>query len=341
MNELLKIMSNDMKIARYKDEAESDFAFRVCYSALGMWCLKMACNSQNGVRGVSKSYQTQTLNSLYERFSIIFPQSMDKFIDPNDVSKKFATLLRNIYEETGYLLTDDNNNNFIANFGRGLLAGGKFLFFGYPEGEFSANGLGVYTDAAEQECELNELLIRDNLTINDYIALNFNELDFIERDIDASELEFFNPLEKNKTMSKSWGQRPATEFTIARKSDGTYYRIIQSSEKTFLYADEQASKAGIRLIDYEYRRLLFALKYKYSEPIVVKHYIVDETYSSIYIPAHLPNREYYLLMLLGWPNSKYNIFDKSNFLFRTEFLPIVGMMLNNLGVKMVTGGHNG
>lgn len=342
MNELIKSMSNDMNIVSHKNEAESDFAFRVCYSALGMWCLKTACNSQDGVRGTSKNNQSQVLSILFERFSAIFPQLIDKFVDANDEKKRFAVLFRNIYEETGYLLTDENNNNVIANFGRGLRVGDKFLYFGYPSGNFSTNGLGIYTDTATYECELSELLIRDVLTVDEYVSISFNELDFNERDINIDELSFFNPQEKYKKISESWGQKPVTRFSIARKSEiGPYYRIIQDSNSKYLFADELTSQSGSRLVDYEYRRLLFALKHTYDEPIIANCGKVDDVYSIIYLPAHLPNREYYLLMLLGWPNSKYSIFDKTKFLFRTEFFPIVETMLKNLGIKITTGGYNG
>jgi hypothetical protein len=342
MNELLKTMSEDMYIKQYKGEPENDFAFRVCYSALGMWCLKVSCNVQNGLRGISKINQSQVLGTLLQRFSAIYPQVASKFVDQNDATKKFATMLRNIYEETGFLLSDENNNNnVIANFGRGLRVGNKFLYFGYPNGHFSINGLGVFTDTAEQECDLNELLIRDTLTPKEYIAAYFNELDFTERDVNLSELSFFNPTDKFKKISESWGQKLMTKFSIARKSElGPYYRVIQNDASALFFADEQTSNAGTRLVDFEYRRLLFALKSEYKNPIEAKVYKMDEVYSSIYLPAHLPNREYYLLLLLGWPNSKYNIFDKSRFLLRTEFLPTVEGMLNNLGIRMIVGDYN-
>jgi len=341
MNELLRTMSKDMDIKRYNDETESNFAFRVCYSAIGMWCLKLACNIQDGLKGTSKSNQSQILKVLLERFSAIYPQVSSRFIDTDDATKKFAAMFRNIYEETGYLLTDENNHNVMANFGRGLKVGNKFLYFGYPSVHFSTNGLGIFTDTAEQECGLNEFLIRDTLTRQEYIAVCFNELDFAERDIDVSELSFFNPANKYRKISESWGQKPMTKFSIARKSElGPYYRAIQSDTSTLLFADESTSSAGSRLVDFEYRRLLFALKNEYKTPVEAKIFKIDEMYSSIYMPTHLPNREYYFMLLLGWPHSQYNIFDKSKFLLRSEFMPMVEIMLNNIGVKTVAGGCN-
>jgi hypothetical protein len=64
MNALLTAMSADMCIDRLSREPESYFAYRLCYSALGQWCLYTARNSSDGIVGTTKHNQTIVLDEL-------------------------------------------------------------------------------------------------------------------------------------------------------------------------------------------------------------------------------------------------------------------------------------
>lgn len=54
MVDLLLAMSADMGIIRHLNESEESFIYRLCYSALGQWCLHTALNSVDGVPGSTK-----------------------------------------------------------------------------------------------------------------------------------------------------------------------------------------------------------------------------------------------------------------------------------------------
>lgn len=336
MNDLLIAMSADMNISRFCGETEDIFIYRLCYSALGQWCLRTAQNLSDNITGTTKHNQTIVLNDLISRFSELFPSISDKFIDNNN-QLSFPVHIRRVYEETGYLLTDDNNRNQIANYGRSISIGKKSLFFGVPNTTYNVNGLGVFTNPTEYRVSAKEFLIRDDLTCEEYFQTKFDSIDFYDRDIDTNELEFFNP-KSNNVPSKSWAKRLETDCTIARKSEiGPYYRVMKFSD-TLQFADEPIEQQSDNFISYEYRRLYFALKAHYKNPLEATITKVDNEYSNISVGGHLPNREYYYMLLLSWPIN--NAYDKIDFLIRNDLLTEAIAILTNIGIKLKGGYTN-
>lgn len=332
MNELLTAMSADMGIDRFRGETEDSFIYRVCYSALGQWCLRTAQNSSNGNKGTTKNNQTIMLNELMVRYSELFPFFADKYVDTSNHLMNFPVHIRRVYEETGYLLTDDNNRNHLANFGRSIPIGKTALFFGIPNTRYSVNGLGTFTNPTAYKVSAREFLIRDDLTWEEYFQSQFDIIDFYERDINRDELEFFNPL-SNNVPSQSWGKQMDTDCSVARKNElGPFYRVMRAADATLLFADEPVEPQSDSFTSYEYRRLYFALKAHYMKPLKATITKQDEEYSKIRVGGHLPNREYYYLLLLSWPVN--SAFDKVNFLLRNDFIPKVTAALTNIGIEV-------
>jgi hypothetical protein len=144
--------------------------------------------------------------------------------------------------------------------------GNKFLFFGFPNGAHEINGLGVFTNTTEYLVDMKGFLIRDNLSSEAYFSTRFDSIDFYERDIDLSELEFFNP-KSNNVPSMSWGKSLETDCTIARKTEtGPFYRIMKINNE-MQFADEPIEQQSDSFTSYEYRRLYFALKAHYGNPL--------------------------------------------------------------------------
>ncbi len=156
MNELLTAMSTDMGINRFRGETEDSFIYRLCYSAIGQWCLRTALNSSDRVIGTTKHNQTIVLNELVSRYSKLFPSIADRFVDNSNQQVSFSVHVRRVYEETGYLLTDNNNRNQLANFGRSIPIGDSALFFGIPDTTYSANGLGAFTNPTAYQVSSRE-----------------------------------------------------------------------------------------------------------------------------------------------------------------------------------------
>jgi len=334
MNDLLLTMASDMKIDRYRGETEESFVYRLCYSALGQWCLHTAMSSSGNITGTTKHNQTIVLNDLLIQFSELFPFISDKFINIKNQQANFPVHIRRVYEETGYLLTDSNNRNQIANYGRSIPIGNTALFFGIPNVTHGINGLGVFTCPTEYMVSAKEFLIRDELTYEEYFQSRFDPIDFYDRDIDLDELEFFNP-RSNNVPSQSWGKRLETNFTLARKSEtGPFYRVMRE-EATIQFADEHVEQQNDSFTSHEYRRLSFALKAHYKKPLKATIIKKDEGYSKIRLRGHLPNREYYYLLLLSWPEN--NAFDKVNFLIKNTLLQEATDVLVNIGIEINRG----
>ena len=332
MNDLLGALSNDMNIPRYQNESYESFIYRLCYSAVGQWCLSTAMNSSGYAVGTTKHNQTIVLNELLSRYCELFPQIIERFVEASNQQTIFSVRVRRIYEETGYLLTDNDNRNRIANYGRTVQIGDNFLFFGLSSEVHEVNGLGIFTDPTEYLVEVKDFLIRDNLSSEEYFSARFDSIDFCERDIKLSELEFFNP-KSNNVPSMSWEKKPVTDCTVARKTEnGSFYRIMYANGK-IQFADEPIEQHGDGFTSYEYRRLYFALKAHYSKPLRTTITKLDELYSKIRIGGHLPNREYYLLLLLSWPER--NAFDKTNFIIKNDLLDSTTEALANIGIEIV------
>jgi hypothetical protein len=332
MNELLSAMSTDMGIGRYQGESDDSFIFRLCYSALGQWCLRTAQNSSDGIIGTTKHNQTSVLNELIQRYNYLFPDIADMFIDKSNQQISLPVHIRRVYEETGYLLTDKNNRNQLVNFGRSIQVGSSSLFFGVPNIAYTVNGLGVFSIPTAYKSSAREFLIRDELTYEEYFQSRFDGIDFYEKDINVGGLEFFNPL-SNNIPSLSWSKKMETDCSVARKSElGPFYRVMRESESLLLFADEPIESQNDSLISYEFRRLYFALKAHYHNPLKANVIKQDAEYSKIKIGGYLPNREYFYLLLLSWPVN--NAFDKVSFLLKDDFVPVVTDVLNSIGIEV-------
>jgi hypothetical protein len=271
------------------------------------------------------------------RYSELLPYIANRFIDAGSQPRNFSVFIRRIYEETGYLLTNENNRNRLANFGRSIRFGNEALFFGLASEIHAINGLGVFAKPTVYEVNINDFLIRDNLSCEQYFKVRFDPIDFYERDIDIQELEFFNPLIKS-VPSQSWSRNTETDCSMARKTKtGPFYRVLKTSEGV-QFADEPVETQSDNFTSYDYRRLYFAIKSHYGNPLKVRITNIDEEYAKIQIRGHLPNREYYFLLLLSWPER--SAFDKTNFIIKTTLLGEALDVLKNIGLKVEGGRAN-
>jgi len=128
-----------------------------------------------------------------------------------------------------------------------------------------------------------------------------------------------------------------TDCSVARNGKlGPYFRVMRDENGSIQFADEPIEAQDDSFDSYEYRRLYFALKAHYHNPLKATISRRDSDYSKIRVRGHLPNREYYFLLLLSWPEN--NAFDKVNFIIRNYFVPEVVSVLINIGIE-VNGGN--
>lgn len=330
INNLLNAMSSYMSIAKYTNENEESFACRLCYSALGLWCLNIAQNKEGKIFGATKNKQTIVLNELLARYTTLFP-CISKYFYNDNPQIIFSRFIRRVYEETGYLITEEDNRNRVANWGRSIRIGEEAMFFGIPKDINTVNGLGLFAMPTNYEVSIRDFLIRDNLTCDEYINEKFDPIYFHKRDLSMEELTFFDALSDNPP-SRSWQSYFNTEYSIARESEtGPFYCVIKTPDG-LIFNEERIEAQTDKFNSYEYRRLYFAIKNYYKKPQVVRIIKIDENYSYIQLSGHLPNREYYLLLLLSWPVN--GAFDKTKFIIKNNLLKGINSAFKSIGLKI-------
>lgn len=334
MDRLFEIMAKDMEITPYEGEPEASYIYRITFSALGLWSLTYARSQTQEIRGISKNAQSQLLHNLTEEYLRLCP-AVRPFFSGSRID--IAVFIRNIYEQTGYLLTSDTNYNVLNNGADSIrVSDTDNLYLGIPSEKFNVNGLGVHCSHPYNEVLIQDFLIRDNLTPEEYVKANYNLCDFEERDINPSELEFFDA-RSPKALSKSWQKRILTKFTVARKGPlGPYYRVIAGSDNSIFYSDENNSSDNIdSLTGAEFRRLYIALRHYYAKPMVAFKCPIDNEYTYIRILGQMPNREYFYFLLNGWP--KQFVADRYNFIMKNELVPQSVAVLEHLGFEIKNG----
>lgn len=328
MNSLIKVMATDMDIRPFTHESEESFCYRVLFSALGRWCLLLSYT--DGDTGVSKRYQTLRLNEILSEYVKLSPVEKAFYIEDNN----FTVFIRNVYEELGFFETLKNgyiqlrHNPYLVD-----LAETK-LIIGYS---FKAKSTGLGLQAQhnnETSISWREYLGRDNIRVNDYIDANYNIVRFEPKTIDRETLQFFNPI-IDRAPSNSWQKTMATDKTIARCSEqGPYYYVVESDGET-LFSEEIKSQTDESIDAFEYRKMYLALKQYYGYPTRATITRLDDHYSELIIRAHLPNREYYMLLQLCWPKDVFN--NKYAFIIENDQLPAAKLLLTNIGINIQLG----
>lgn len=334
MNELINIMADDMNIHPYTNEPAESFGYRVIYSALGLWCLKSSLSEKEDKIGISKNAQSILLHDLSKKYIELCPMAKQFVFVSRNID--IAVFIRNIYEQTGYLLTLDNNYNVLNNSGEFIrVSETDYLYLGLPATYYIVNGIGIHCRNGRHEIKINDFLIRDSLTPEEYLKVKYDECDFEERNINVEDLEFFNPF-YNGNVSNSWHGYMKSNKTMARKSiRGPYYRVIKKEDGTLLYADNNNVDEPDTLTGAEFRRLYVALKHHYDNPMQLLVCPIDEEYSYIRILGQLPNREYFYLLMNAWPRCGFS--DRNNFIIRSELIAQTTKILGAIGFTVRRG----
>ena len=325
MNKLLEAMASDMNIRCYTGESNASFEYRLIFSALGQWCLRSVASPDYNI---TKHSQTLLLNNLLEKYVALFPEIAPMF---ETETIPVPVFIRSVYEEIGYLFTNENNENHIANLGKSIELDSGMLYFGAFE-PASISGLGVITENyAPSPIEWREVLIRDRLTWEQFIANQYDIVLFDHRDFSTDELQFFDPLSRY-SPSNSWGNRMTTDRTIARKTpNGPFYKVMKSNDK-LVFCEEPQNANSEELTSFEYRRLYFALKKDYGNPLNARIKRLDNEHSELLIDGHLPNREYFLLLLCAWPHEQ--VFNKNKFIIKNQAFTLIKDVFNNLAIEI-------
>ena len=321
-------MAKDMKITSYANESQNSFTYRVLFSALGQWCLYMLKEGRENRYGKTKHYQTELLNNLIQKYNEIYPETREQ-LTLEDSS--LSLLIRHIYEETGYIFTDEFNRNHLNRTSMCVDFGNRKLSLNLAHNA-EINGLGIYNDLSTDCISWREFIVRDSLTVNQYVNANFEIVSFDKAQNQLDDIQYFNPLSQ-LSPSQSWGTKAYTNYTIGRKSAIGPFYLIQNYDGEIFCCLERASDTSETITAFEYRRMYFALKAYYNNPVKMRVHRVDSEYSRLRFGAHLPNREYYLLLLLSWPDKYAG--NKTEFLVKNVFLEFITEVMINLGIKVI------
>lgn len=356
MNELAEIIKENLKIEKYKGEDEISYLSRLIYSSLGLWCLTLGKNFDEDTIGVSKNYLTRKLNSLLEEYINISPEVKQYFYPQkknqsdkiqNLEKSELALFIRNIYEETGYFLTRENNFNVLNSGGEIIsLSNGMFLYFGIPKYKFMMNGLGINTFGNKDEnieINLREFLIRDSFTPEEFVKTSYSESDFLSIDKGINKLEYFNPYSKYN-IYRSWQKdiyyfwkKNNYEFpirTVARNFEyNEYYKVLIGKDNKKLFSKPMKNYFNKKdMSGQEYNRLYLALRKYYDNPATARFYKVDDDHYRLNLFASIPNREYFYLLLNGWPIEAYT--NRYIFIITDDSKSSCTAVLENIGFKV-------
>ena len=100
MSKLLNIIANDLSITRYSSESDTDFIYRVCYSALALWMLKMTLSSIDNRIGISKQAQAIKIENLLQQYQRYLDLNPSCFSDNGNRAHSLSHQIRKVYEET-------------------------------------------------------------------------------------------------------------------------------------------------------------------------------------------------------------------------------------------------
>ncbi|MDD6219361.1 MAG: hypothetical protein PUA98_08865 [Selenomonadaceae bacterium] len=334
MNDLFISMAKDMKISRYNGEGESSYIYRLVLSGIGLWCLNLAMSEKGSQKGLSKNYLTRMLHILMQKYLTIYPPLKECLLSERGDLAKF---IRNVYEQTGYLIASGKTSNTLNKSWETIqIAENDNIFLGLPGGDYTINGLGVHCEKAYNVYDLKDFLVRDEMTPEEYVRCLFDELDFFSPDIDTSKFEYFQTCRKLK-LSESWKRNFDSKYTVARDTDtGCYYRIlVQDGEIRAISENNQEDKKMFTGMDY--LRLYAALRKSNRAPMQIELSRLDNEYSRLRILGKLPNREYFFLILNGWPERGFS--DRYHFIIKTKLAEPIIKILEDIGFEKKKSGE--
>lgn len=349
MKDLIETIGKDLKIIKYNDESDESYESRLIYSALAIWCLTLGKKITEDNEGISKKAITRQISSILEKYIEIIPKIKDFFYKTDSKDNKFdinekrndcAIFIRKIYEETGYFLNSETGFDILNTGGEMIpLSEDMFIYLGIPKEPFAMNGLGVTTFENRSnniEIKAEDFLIRDDLTPEKFLQVNYYEDNFNSRNIELDDLEFFNPRSKYNNY-KAWNKNfiEPLDMTIARNiKSGRYYKVLTKTNggKIFLSPVENYFNED-QMSGLEYNRLYLALKKYYQNPAIAEILRIDYEYSELKLSDEIPNREYYYLLLNGWPKNFYK--NKYEFIIRNYSKNSCVKVLKNIGFEII------
>lgn len=335
MNELMRVMSNDMKIMKYPGESSYCYKARLIYSAICEW-MRISTQDKYGEDNNSKSkqYLLARCSEVLRGFLECEPECLKWFIDEDQVDKIITNSVRSIREKmicAGELVeVGEHRHVTVPHYTTVICTHGYSRIYGFLKERVSVSMVGITRIMPDSKED------KGSIECNHYDIGEFIEWVYERNDLslcdDISKFEFFD-IRGKRIPSESWIDRPNKDLNrhLGRITiiNGSYeYWILK-------YMNGQWYGKAIEgiLQDYkEERRILLGLRSLYGTRIQA-----EVEYKSpvvlLRLFCGLPLREEIILDTYAWPRTRYN--DKVRYVVPCEVWDLIRAYLNkDLGIEI-------
>lgn len=332
-------IAKDMRINRFLNENENDFISRVIYSALSEWVkastFDRKIDDQEGVTdvGCTKHHITRKCGDILDSFLEVYPQLKSYFFPTDEKDPKPIQEIQNRLMLGGVLVSGENNTVQLPQKKYGFIS--EYLYF--ERGIFfeigkQVSGLGCYTSSISEDisiCQIDELFLipPENAEKSVQSLKKVMKKEFVQISNVPEQWIFFD-FSSKKSFSNSWVNRFKDEgkITVYKNSiNRSDYGLVRYSDGKLFVA-----KLPVHLVETkELRRILYGIRAIENNPCQAK-LTVQGGSVNLEIYTSLPQRELNLLYMIAWPVR--TMYDRTQYIAPTGFLPIIKKMLNNLNV---------
>lgn len=335
MNELIRVMSNDMKIVKYPGEPSSYFKSRVIYSAVCEW-MRFSTQDKYGASYYSKSkhYLLSRCSEVLKGFLECEPECLKWFIDEEKGDKTITNSVRSIRERmisAGELVEIGEQRHVTVSQHMTVRCTPEYSrIYGFTTKSESTSMVGIARIKPGSKDDKGGV-DRNHYDIREYIEWIY-EREELPRCDDISRFEFFD-IRSKEIPSKSWIDKPDKDMS---RQLGRITIINGYHEYWILkYINGKwygKSLEGV-LRDYkEERRILLGLRLLYGKQMKAE-VECKSTVMLLRLFCGLPLREEIILDTYAWPMTIYN--DRCRYVIPCEIWDLIRLYLTkDLGIEI-------
>ena len=347
-NELIKQISEDLRLYKYEDEKHTDFLNRLIYSAVGSWILH-STNDQDvkdnyKKSGVSKAYITRKVSKVVAEYVALFP-SFGNFLG-GITESEFVAQLREIYERAGYIVPTGFDEFVTSSASKEASTKEHWSIIrnGIKHANSRAVGLGVFLKEKEEAgseedcCGLDELFYLTKTDAKRWTDEYVRKLKWINAAKLDCETQYFDP-QKISCFNECWIEKFPIDCKVTlyktnnwdygfAKKDGLDVLGVKIPE--FLIGNNTSGNECIFAKDV--RRFMYGLKAIKNTNAIC--FVQKKTgYKELKLLNALPIRELTVLQFLGWRKNGFS--DEYNYIIPFEMFDTVKKILANLSMRII------
>lgn len=340
---LINIMSNQLRIYKFKDESKESFINRLLFSAIGLWMIqstldKSYIENHNRV-GVSKSYLTRKISKLVDEYISMFPM-FSIYLDELSTIE-FVAKIREEYEKSGYIVPTGFDEFIIMSPKKIARVDDEYIIMRNHIGvaNTKAIGLGLFKKLVSNNeiQDLIQLLYIPKINAQEWTSNYIKRLRWGNASKLGDETWYFEA-ESKYNFYRCWTNKYPEKESIAlyKTNDWDYgFAKIQDDKVIGIKIPDwligQGNNESEKLFDNDVRRFMYGLKSLYNnnaKALLIKK--TDHYYLRLF--NALPTREKTALQFLGWRSEKY--MDGFNYIIPNETFGVVKTLLLNLSIEM-------